>query len=533
MTDRIHHQRRLLLLPLLAVGLVWLLLGPGLARANPLRLDQLTATPSTIAADGGRTIITVRASDIGPVGEPITLTTTRGAFGAAAGPMRVVLTVLPSTDGASAVARATLVGDGVPGPATVTALTGGDERSVGVTFVGRPSTVAFDAPPGGLLQAWRTHPVTVQVRDERATVLADVAVTLGASVGTLTGAGQTGSLISVVTDSTGRARARLSAPPGPVELTARAGAAFADRVATLYGPPVTLQLISLRSTINLQDDPFAAPPGTLIAVVQDAAGYPIPGIVITFNVDPPGVDIVLDDPAAGSQTDGGGAVRGHVSAADVVEPGLATVTARAGLLDASVGIRVVAPPSQIILTMMELAGSAFDLRATVQDPGGFAVATGFEIDWEALNVAPGGAVTFDPPRSRVRNGTAETRVTIQDIPPGTVTVRALLVDSDPQLTVAVFLPAPLPQIGTPLQPGLNVLIWVGPTGSISQVVEPIARLVIAVWRLDRGSGWQAYFPTARLGQDFLIAKNDTVYLFVTSPVLLPDVERLQPDGVDG
>ena len=529
MTGRPPSRTLAWLLPLLAAGVLVLLFTPSLARANPLRLDQLTAAPGKVAADGGLTTITVRASDIAALGEAITLTTTRGAFGATAGPTRVVLTVRPDATG-GAVASAPLVGDGVPGIAIVTARSGGEERSVTVIFVGRPSTVSFDAPASGLLSAALSHALTVQVRDRMDVTVPDTAVTLGTSAGMLTGAGQSGALITVVTDSTGRARARLSAPPGPVRLTARAGAAFAERAATLYGAPASLRLISLRSTVNLGDTPFAAPPSTLVAVVQDVAGQPVPDLAVVFVTDLAGVEVVLDDPAAGARTDAGGAVRGHVSAAGVTTPGIVTVTARSGLLEDRIDVRIVAPPSQILLTLAELGGGAFELRATVQDPSGFAVATGFEIDWEALNVVPGGGVSFDPPRSLVRNGTAETVVTTQDIPPGSVTVRAILVDSDPPLTVAAILPAPLPQVGTLLQAGLNVLTWVGPTGSISQVVEPIARLVIAAWRLDLGAGWQAYFPTAGLGQDFLIANGDTVYVFVAAAVRLPDVEFVQPAG---
>lgn len=519
---------RLLALSLLTAGLLLLGLNPGLLYADPLRVDQITASPTRFAADGGRSTITVRVSDVAPIGEGLTLSTTRGAFGTAAGPTRVVLTVQPEDDG-SAVASTVLVGDGVPGSATVSASGGENTRSVTVTFVGRPQTLTFDAPPGGLLSAAVLHAVTVQARDRMGVTVPDAAVTLGTSSGTLTGAGQSGSFITVVTDSTGRARARLSAPAGPVRLTARAGTSFAERSLTLHGAAATLELISLRSTVNLGDAPFAAPAGTLVAVAHDDAGQPVPGQLIAFSADHLGVSVVLDDPDSGARTDAGGAVRGHVSAANATAPGLVTVTARVGGLEASVSVRVVGPPSQIILNLAELGGGVFEISATVQDEGGFAVATGFEIDWQALNVAEGGVVTFDPPRALVRNGNAQATVTTQDVPPGSVTVRALLVDSDPALTVAAVLPAPLPQVGTLLRPGLNVLTWQGPTGSISQVVEPIARFVIAAWRLDFGAGWQAYFPTAGLGQDFLIANADVVYLFVAASVRLPGVEFIPPE----
>ena len=183
-----------------------------------------------------------------------------------------------------------------------------------------------------------------------------------------------------------------------------------------------------------------------------------------------------------------------------------------------------------MLHLTELPGGVFELRATLQDADGVAVATGFEIAWEALNVAVGGQVLFDPPVSVVTNGGAQTLVTMREVPPGSVTVRATVVGVEPRLTVAAALPAPLPQSGTPLQAGLNALVWTGANSSISQVVAPIARVVIAAWRLDAGAGWQAYFRVNGLGEDFLIARGDAVYLFVAVPVLLPDVERLSAGG---
>ena len=79
-----------LVLALLALLLAW---SPDPAQAAPLRIDGLSASPRQAAADGGRITITVSLSDVDPAGETITLATTRGAFGAAAGPTRIVLPV--------------------------------------------------------------------------------------------------------------------------------------------------------------------------------------------------------------------------------------------------------------------------------------------------------------------------------------------------------------------------------------------------------------------------------------------------------
>ena len=86
------------------------------------------------------------------------------------------------------------------------------------------------------------------------------------------------------------------------------------------------------------------------------------------------------------------------------------------------------------------------------------------------------------------------------------------------------LPAPLPTSGTPLQAGLNALVWAGPHTFISDAVASIARVAVSVWRLDQGAGWQGYVPGAGIGQDYLVAPGDALWIRVSQPVLLPNVE---------
>ena len=515
---------------LLALFAVLLLGGlVGQASANPLRLDGVSASPARVVADGGRVTVTVRVSDIGPGDETVTLATTRGAFGVAAGPSRVVVAVEGGASGVDTV-TAVLVGDGSIGSATITASARDESRMMTVLFFGAPASLRFESPVTAPLVAAVSHTVTVVALDRLGGAAPEAVVTLRTDAGTLTAGEVSGAVVTVETDSAGRARAALDAPVGTARLTARAGGAFASRELVLVGAPARLQLLSLRATINLHDAPFAAPANSLVAVVQDAIGQAVPNVEVAFEVDAAGVQVVSDVPGGGFRTDGSGAVRAHLSSGADSVPGPVVVTARAAGFSSSVQMRIAGPPSRLVLHLTELPGGVFELRATLQDADGVAVATGFEIAWEALNVAVGGQVLFDPPVSVVTNGGAQTLVTMREVPPGSVTVRATVVGVEPRLTVAAALPAPLPQSGTPLQAGLNALVWTGANSSISQVVAPIARVVIAAWRLDAGAGWQAYFRVNGLGEDFLIARGDAVYLFVAVPVLLPDVERLSAGG---
>ena len=284
---------------LLALFAVLLLGGlVGQASANPLRLDGVSASPARVVADGGRVTVTVRVSDIGPGDETVTLATTRGAFGVAAGPSRVVVAVEGGASGVDTV-TAVLVGDGSIGSATITASARDESRMMTVLFFGAPASLRFESPVTVPLVAAVSHTVTVVALDRLGGAAPEAVVTLRTDAGTLTAGEVSGAVVTVETDSAGRARAALDAPVGTARLTARAGGAFASRELVLVGAPARLQLLSLRATINLHDAPFAAPANSLVAVVQDAIGQAVPNVEVAFEVDAAGVQVVSDVPGGG------------------------------------------------------------------------------------------------------------------------------------------------------------------------------------------------------------------------------------------
>ncbi|MCY3920095.1 MAG: hypothetical protein OXG38_09860 [Chloroflexi bacterium] len=509
-----------LVLAVLALLLAW---SPATAQAAPLRIDGLGASPREAAADGGRITITVSVSDVAPAGESITLATTRGAFGAAAGPTRIVLPVRAGDDG-GAVVTAVLVGNGSAGPATVTATAPGVARRVNVRFIGEPAFLSFISPAAGVQSAQEAGDVTVQAYDALGTAVAGAAITLSADQGRLSGGGAQGATITVTSDARGRAAARLDAPLGPVRLEARAGFASAAVTVRLVGPPADMALAALRPTINLNDDPFPAPPRSLVVVIRDEIGQAVAGVPVAFEIDAPGVRVVSDAPGGSLETDAAGAVRAHLSSGPGSAPGMITVTARAAGLERSAEVRVAGPPASMLLFFSELGGAEFALRALLRDAAGQPVATGYEVQWRALNVPPGGTVSFAPSVALSRGGSATTVATVTTDPPASVRVQAVVVDSDPAVAASAPLPAPLPTSGTPLQAGLNALVWAGPHTFISDAVASIARVAVSVWRLDQGAGWQGYFPGAGIGQDYLVAPGDALWIRVSQPVLLPNVE---------
>ena len=477
------------------------------------------------ASDGGRITITVSVSGIGAAGTTITLATTRGAFGTAAGPTRIRIPIAPGPNGAGE-ATAVLVANGSAGRATITASSLVASRRVTVRFIGEPSSLAFLGLPDGVLRSEESHPLTVQVYDVTGVPVPGARVTLSTDGGQLRGGGDEAASIIMTADTSGRVRATLEASPGRLQLRARSGSAVAMANLQLVGPPATMQLLALRSTINLHDDPFPAPPRSLVVVIRDEIEQPVAGVAVTFEIPAPGLRVVSDGASGSFQTDAAGAVRAHLSSGAGSEPGMITVTARAAGLESSATVRVAGPPASMLLLLTELGGGDFALRALLRDAAGEPVATGYEVQWQALNVPAGGTVIFGPPVSLSRSGAADTVVTVASDPPASITARAVVVGSDPVVAAAAVLPTPLPTSGTPLQAGLNALIWTGPHGFISAVVEPIARVVVSAWRFDQGAGWQGYFPNRGFGQDYLIARGDTFYVRVSRDVLLPNVELL-------
>ena len=494
------------------------------AQAGAVRIDRLTATPTQAAADGGRISISVALSDISPAGETITLATTHGAFGGAAGPTRIVLPVTPGRDGA-AVATVVLVGNGSVGRATVTAFSFISSRRITVRFIGAPVRLSFVAPPAGDLAVGEPQAVDLRAYDTAGAPVPGAQVALSTDHGRLHAAGAEGAAITLTTDAQGRVRAQLEGPPGAVLLQARARAAIATRVLRLVGPPASLELRGGGGVMHLQDDPPTAP---LVALVRDHAGQPLPGVPLRFTVDAPGVRVVTAAPGGSFETDADGTLRARLAAGEGAAPGMATVTVRVGALASSVQVRVAGPPATVLLSMTDLGGGRFYLRAVLRDAAGLPVVSAAEVSWRAPGAPPAATARFTPPVSAVSAGEAETVVTVVADPPVSLAVQAVVVGSDPLVGAAVVLPHPLPTEGTALEAGLNTLIWTGPHNYISSVVAPIARVVVTAWRYDLGAGWQAYSPNTDDPQDYLIAQGNRFWIRVTQPVLLPDVELAGP-----
>ena len=524
----------LLILLVLVGGLGFV---PAALSAGTTTVRSVTVEPKKVPADGGHATIGVTvslddalaASDL-----RVTLTTTLGAFGSANGPNRISVALEPTT-GDEATASATLVGDGRQGSAAVTARVGESARSATVTFVGAPARVTFEAPgDGAVLSAETPARLIVQVRDSEGVTIADESLTFSTDAGLLQAtadpppaagrnvAGAEGSILVVRTDASGRASAFLHGEPGPVTVRASAGSgsAAATLDLILHGPPARLELTALREAIHLGDAPVPTPEGTLVAVLFDDGGRPVPRVSVSFRTDVDGVTVLHSGEGESDITDASGRAAVHLSAAGAAQPGPVTILAEAAGHEASVEIQIVGPAAAIELIVTAQAAGSFSLQATLTDEAGTVVPTGYRVRFTADDVQTGDDAAFDPATADAVDGIAQATFTLSGSPLG-VSLRALVLDIAADVTADVPLPAAEAVAGILLIAGLNLVAWPGPSIAVSASLIPIAGSIAAVWRFDPLAGWQGYFPGPGFGFDFQLNDNDPLAVFARSAVVWP------------
>ena len=511
----------------LAVGL-WMVGMGSVVSAQALAVQSVQADPPTIAAEGGETVVTVEAAGELIGGTTVSLTTSLGVFGAPSGPNRVLLTLMDA-GGGSYVASARLFGDGRQGTATVTATVGESSRSVRVGMAGEVVSVSFvGLEDGALLRADSASRVVVVARDSDGSVVPGAVVRLATTVGEFRVGDVVGSRVDLVSDAAGEVAATLSAVAGGVRLTASTGGVSASVDVTLVGPSVALTLTSLRDGVNVGDVPFGASAGSLVAQVLDDGGRGVPGVRVRFETDVDGAVVVHETSTESAVTDADGRARGHLSVVGVAAPGVVMVTAMSGGLSARVEVRVVGPPASIGVRSSAVEDGVYEVSATVRSALGFLAPTGFTVGWEVTALAEGSEVSFSEEGSEVRDGVASVVVTVvgEDVSSGRV--RAFLVESEPVVeSLLVPLTAP-PFVGLALNTGLNVVQWTGPLSLVGSALEPIIGVVVSAWRLDPGLGWVGFFPGTPFGEDFLFAPGENLYVFLSAPAALANVEAAPP-----
>ena len=506
---------------------------PAAAQTEPL---QLSIDRSQVLADGGSAEIVIRLARSTAVEDSpaVTLTTDLGAFGADSGPARVVVRPEAAAGSDTLKAAITLVGDGRPGIAVVTARAGAMVDAATVTFIGAPAEIIIlrplDARP---LDASRSHVVQLEVRDRLGQPVPAAPLRLeAAGAGALlrSSDGTEGALIALRTSDRGRVSATLRAPAGIVALRAVSASAEAEIQLILHGEAASLRLWVLNSVLERGSSSGSA---VIVARLLDADGHPVPGQPVALTMEAAsGVRLVADGDPAELITDASGAVRARAEASSARSGDYwvqAASDAAGGLRDVR-EITVVGAPETIYLTAARIDSleepqanvQEYSLLAEVVDATGRAVAMGYTVRWRLT--LPGGGAALTPETSPVRGGVAIARLRLEDAV-GAPSLQAWLIEA-PQIDSSGLL-ADLAAPGLALRPGINVVTWTGAPKPIDAALAPLAHLTMTVWRpLPAGSGWQAYTTQdAPTNEVFQLQPGDRLHIRVESAARLPGVQR--------
>ena len=522
----------------LIVGLL-ALIGPfgQFAAANTIDgvvVRSVRASDAKILAESGQTTLAVIVGGLTAGETEVSLTATLGSFGGASGPARIVLTLQASARDATVTAE--LFGDGRSGTAIITARVGESTRSTAVLMAGVPVSIEFEAPETNAVHdAALPVPITLQLRDAGGITVPDTIVQLRTDDGVVSSATATPSfLIALVTDRNGRARASLRAAPGLALLRAGAGDVSASLEIMLHGPPVSLDLIAIRDILHAG----IAPPGTLVAVLLDDGGRPVPDVFVAFATDRDDASISHNGLGESGFTDDTGRATGHVVSDAAVEPGEITISVAAGNLNDSVTLVLVGPPSQLVLTVTSHGAGSYTIAAQVFDLESIPIPDGFDVHWSATGLAFDlASLVFDPPVSPVGDGRALTLVNLDQPTLRSVQIVARVTpqgvvgeDLEMALAAALVNTLPLPDAptfdGALLEAGINVVRWASPGATVAEAVAPIKPLIVTVWYFDAQQGWIGYFPTVGVGGGVELSDGSRFYVFVSQPTQLRGAELI-------
>lgn len=523
-------------------ALLVLALGAAAAQGEQLRI---AVDDDTVLADGGSARVTIRlAADVAGADTTITITSDLGAFGADSGPSRVI--VRPSLSGSGdLVAAVTLVGDGRPGLAVVTARAGLMVDAVTVAFIGAPAEIAILRPtPERPLDASRSHVVQIEVRDRLGQPVPGAPLRLEATSAdgdpVLRAAdGSSGSLLALRSSERGRVSATVSAAaPGAATLRAVSVDAAAELALAFHGEPVSLRLWALTPVMERGSETAAA---IVLARLLDAGGRAVPGQRVSFAAqDDSGIRLSADSELDELITDaaGGVLVQATTDAARSGDYWLRADAEGSGLSDI-IELTVVGTPETTYVTaalvdMLESSDRSgaevreYILRAEVVDATGRLSASGYTVRWRV--VLEEGEAELTPENSIVRRGVATSRLRIEravGAAGGAPVLQAWLIEN-PQEVSASGLLADLAGSGLALAKGMNVVTWVGADKSIADAIAPIGHLDVTVWRQHPGgTGWQVYTTQrdAPVKEAFQVANGDRLHIRMDAAARLPGATR--------
>ncbi|MDA8064832.1 MAG: Ig-like domain-containing protein, partial [Thermaerobacter sp.] len=363
---------------------------------------QVFADPSEVPADGQSTAtVTVQVLDSAhfpAAAVPVTFHTDLGGLG------------LPVTLQTNAVGQVSeTVYSSAVGTATVTATAGTVTGSAQVNFYSLvPAGVQMQASLDNVpADGQSTTTVAAWVYDAAGYPVPGAAVTFATSLGGL------GQATTLKTNAEGQVTNTVySSTVGTAVVTATAGAVSGSTQIT-FSPPVPATVQVSASAVKVPADGQSTV--TVEATVKDAAGFPVPGVPVTFQTSLG----VLEQPVT-LLTNAGGRVSETVYSSAV---GTATVTATAGSASGSVQITFT-PLAPAAVFMLE------STDALLADGQSTSAVTATVLDAAYLPVA-GAPVSFttdlgglEQPAIQVTNAAGQVSNAVYSNTPGTATVTA-------------------------------------------------------------------------------------------------------------
>jgi hypothetical protein len=277
----------------------------------------LEANPTSIPADGGEALITIRATGDGgaPVddGTQILLTTSLGTINSP----------VTTTGG---VAHGTLKSTGQAGKAVVTAIIGAAAPvTVEVTIGLSPMSLFVTADPTELSTGGGNSTITAKVYGENQVPLGGVLLVFSASHGTLsTNSAQ------VTTDGSGTAVDTLSTEETSTVTATLVDYALSDSATVTVGQSNIGGILVTANPVSFDEN---GGDSSLLAFVWDLSDKPLPNVPVIFSVDPYGAGTLADKNAVLTNAAGEAANTVTVTAS-------AMITANVGVESADVEITV-------------------------------------------------------------------------------------------------------------------------------------------------------------------------------------------------
>jgi hypothetical protein len=333
----------------------------------------VSTTTATLVTGGSATITAVVTSSTGTALSGVTVT-----FAASAG----TLSATTGTTNSSGQATATLTAPGVAaGTAiTVTATAGGvsGTTSVSVSNSTTPSNVASltVSTTASTLPSDGSGSATIQVlaKDANNNALSGVAVSLGASAGTLSGA-------TTTTAANGTITASLSAagvtPGTTITVTATSG--------TVTGK-TTISVVATQQTITLLTSSPQMPsnnskPATITAIVQGANNQLLTGVALTFEASSGAIAPIqtaagaaASTPVPAGTTDANGEAQATLSTPGNETNRVITVTVMAGSTIETVQVQVIGTTLSISGPSSIVQGSTGSYSVSLTDSAGNGIA---------------------------------------------------------------------------------------------------------------------------------------------------------------